>query len=189
MELRLELKKKYFFGILTGLLIVIGLLAVNAYGTFNPEIFGHTSSEIDFNLGIEVPADSRFVNSSVTARELCLENGECFDSFENLFNDLELDCTYAVRNSYTNPDEIIIMGGDVDAVELIGTPESGNDSAWWGLECINGYQKTTCQLWNVGSGNQRYDNSMNGDGNNCLTDDEEFDVGAVIGIGCCKIGF
>ncbi len=237
MELRLELKKKYFFGILAGLLIVAGAIIGNAYGTFNPEIFGHTSSEVDVNGnwlipyyegapigngsyklgfekedgsfvyigweedstpqlqivgsemisgeggGIEVNGDSWFVNSEVKAKEFCLESGECFESFDDLFGNLELSCTYAIRNA---GEDVQIIDGNVDAVEAIGV--GGGFDEKWGLGCVNNYKKTGCYLADP-SGAEDSDVVSSGNGQGCLTDDEEFNIDAGLSIVCCKIGF
>ncbi|NCN99187.1 hypothetical protein COU62_00835 [Candidatus Pacearchaeota archaeon CG10_big_fil_rev_8_21_14_0_10_35_219] len=234
MEIKIELKKKYFFGILVGLLIVAGLLAVNAYGTFNPEIFGHTSSEVDVNghwlipywegsggsyklgfeksdgsfvyvgweedatpqlqfvnsnytngegAGIEVHGDSWFEQSSVRAEEFCLETGECFESFSDILSNLELSCTYAIRNA---GEDVQIIDGDKGAVESIG---DGSNGEKWGLGCVNDYKKTGCYM---ADGNGQADDSdvaSTEDGQGCLTDDEEYDAGVGLSIVCCKIGF
>jgi|GEM_PF-2216569 len=232
MKFEINLQKKYFIVILAGLLVIAGILAVNAYGTFNPEIFGHTVGEIAFNSnllipfnnniegsykigfeksdgsyvyvgweedatpqlqiigsefikgkggGLEIHGDSQFVESEVIADDFCFENGKCL-------GDLEFQCTYAKRDSYNDPSKLIILDGDKGAVELWGEPEIGNDDAFWGLSCADGYKKTSCHMWMIGQASEEYD-VITTDGLNCLTDDEEFEAGAVVSIGCCRIGF
>lgn len=46
MKLEVNVKKKYFFIILGVIFIFLGLLAVYAFGTDNPSVFGHSPSEI-----------------------------------------------------------------------------------------------------------------------------------------------
>ncbi len=149
MEFHINVEKKYFFGILTAILMVAGLFAVYAYGTNEPEVFGHSVGEVD----------------------------------------IKLDCAYAHR--FVNEEPLVrVRSGNSDAFEAIGMGESGNNSANWGLGCTNGYQKTSCSVWltDGGQAEPRYDTFAREDGNNCLTDNEEFDSGAVVEVGCCKIG-
>ena len=47
MKLEVNIEKKYAYTILGLLLIIIGIVAVNAYGTNNPPIFGHSINEIE----------------------------------------------------------------------------------------------------------------------------------------------
>lgn len=147
MEFNISVEKKYFFGILGALFVLAGLFAVYAYGTNEPEVFGHSVGELD----------------------------------------IKLDCAYAYR--FMNEEPLInVFSGNPDAFEAIGIGESQNDSAAWGLGCVNDYQKTSCHMWNTNGGEeQRYDLITTEDGNNCLTDDEEFDNGAKVVLGCCKI--
>ena len=47
MKLEVNISKKYFFIILGVLLLLIGVLLVNAYGTNDPPVFGHSVEELD----------------------------------------------------------------------------------------------------------------------------------------------
>jgi hypothetical protein len=47
MKLTLNIKKKHFYVLVTLMTLLIGIVAVNAYGTSQPTEFGHSSGEID----------------------------------------------------------------------------------------------------------------------------------------------
>lgn len=146
MQFNINVEKRYFFGILGAILLIAGMFAVYAYGTNEPEVFGHSVGELD----------------------------------------IKLDCAYAYR--FGNEEPLVnVLSGNPEAFESLGIAESGNDSALWGLGCVNDYQKTSCHMWLTDGSTPKYDLVANGDGNNCLTDDEEFDAGAKVVLGCCKI--
>ena len=85
------------------------------------------------------------------------------------------------------------IGGTASVVQKIDGPGQA-----WGLKCVAGYQRTGCSMGTDsdinGSGPNEwppstdYDTWVTEDGNNgCVTDDEERDGGADLGIVCCTI--
>ena len=46
MRFTINVEKRFAYAIIGTMLILAGLLAVTAYGTSNPQVFGHTASEI-----------------------------------------------------------------------------------------------------------------------------------------------
>jgi len=50
MEFNITVEKRYFFGILGAILFLAGIFAVYAYGTNEPEVFGHSVGELDIKL-------------------------------------------------------------------------------------------------------------------------------------------
>ena len=45
--MKIEVNKNYAFMVLGAVLVIAGIMAINAYGTNNPVVFGHTAEEID----------------------------------------------------------------------------------------------------------------------------------------------
>jgi len=50
MEFNISIEKRYFFTILGALFLITGIFAVYAYGTNEPEVFGHSVGELDIKL-------------------------------------------------------------------------------------------------------------------------------------------
>ena len=48
MKIELNVEKKYVLGLIVSFLVLAGVIGAIAYGTDEPEVFGHTASEIDF---------------------------------------------------------------------------------------------------------------------------------------------
>lgn len=105
---------------------------------------------------------------------------------------LSLDCAYATR---LGNDPIVVLSGNSEAIISIGNasdrgPEEGGE--YWGLKCNKGYKRTGCNLMltsNVSRNDQWdiYNGDLGEKGQVCLTDEEEYIGGAVVGISCCKI--
>jgi hypothetical protein len=47
MKVTLNIEKRYAYTIIGLLILVVGIVAINAYGTSSPEIFGHSGDEIN----------------------------------------------------------------------------------------------------------------------------------------------
>lgn len=47
MKIEVNITKRYFFALLPIVLVLAAVFVVNAYGTNNPPVFGHTPGEID----------------------------------------------------------------------------------------------------------------------------------------------
>jgi len=47
MKIEVNLEKKYFFAVLSAVIIFAALIGVYAYGTSNPSVFGHSAAEIE----------------------------------------------------------------------------------------------------------------------------------------------
>ena len=52
MKVNLNLKKEYVYGIVGLLILATGFLIVNAYGTNDPSVFGHSADELDLSESI-----------------------------------------------------------------------------------------------------------------------------------------
>ncbi len=72
MKLKININKKNFLSVIVGLIILIGIFAVYAFGTSSPSVFGHTGDEIaNISLTFVVPiAELRTYNP--LANETCL---------------------------------------------------------------------------------------------------------------------
>lgn len=60
MKVEINLKKRYFIFILVSALLIGGLIAVYAYGTNNPSVFGHSANELTgvcLSSGVGCPVD------------------------------------------------------------------------------------------------------------------------------------
>lgn len=72
--MQINIRKKYFFGILAMILVLAGAISAYAYNTNNPSYFGHTASEIDgivANANHAVTADSATTCTTAMAAATC----------------------------------------------------------------------------------------------------------------------
>jgi hypothetical protein len=76
MRLEVNIEKKYFFGLLALGLIVLGIVGVIAYGTNNPQNFGHSVGEIDWNGIVQGQVKS--------SGGFCIGEDDCINSWESI---------------------------------------------------------------------------------------------------------
>lgn len=71
MKIEVNLEKKYFYSILAVIIIVGGVFVVNAYGTNNPQVFGHSSGEVD----VVVEGTTKTLQNAID-NDFCKVNGD-----------------------------------------------------------------------------------------------------------------